>query len=125
MEQASKRSSSHEGGLLLDPLHKGTHFPSVPKDREDRQQRVSAQLCSSVSGFPTLVIRRLAPPEPEIHTGYSSHATSSTQSTDLLLQQLMAEMKYLRESVDTLRTGPVQGVTASLQISHEILDPGT
>jgi hypothetical protein len=30
MEQASKRSSSHEGGLLLDPLHKGTRFSSVP-----------------------------------------------------------------------------------------------
>jgi hypothetical protein len=24
MEQASKRSSSYEGGLLLDPMHKGT-----------------------------------------------------------------------------------------------------
>jgi hypothetical protein len=53
MEQASKRSSSHEGGLLLDPLHKGTRFPSVCKDREDRQQQVSAQLCSSVSSFHT------------------------------------------------------------------------
>jgi hypothetical protein len=28
-----------------------------------------------------------------------------TQSTDMLLQQLMAEMKYLRERVDTLPTG--------------------
>jgi hypothetical protein len=53
MEQASKRSSSHEGGLLLDPLHMRTRFPSVRKDREDRQQRVSAQLCSSVFGIPT------------------------------------------------------------------------
>jgi hypothetical protein len=33
-------------------------------------------------------------------TGFSSQATTSNQSTDLLLQQLMAEMKYLRERVD-------------------------
>jgi hypothetical protein len=65
----------------------------VPRDREDRHQRVSAQLCSSLSGFPTLASRRLAAPEPEIQTRYSSQATSLTQSTDLLLQQLMAEMK--------------------------------
>jgi hypothetical protein len=35
MEQASKISSSHELGLLLDPMHKackGTHFSSVPMD---------------------------------------------------------------------------------------------
>jgi hypothetical protein len=30
-------------------------------------------------------------------TGFSSQATTSNQPTDLLLQQLMAEMKYLRE----------------------------
>jgi hypothetical protein len=54
MEQASKRSSSHEGGFLHDPIHKGSRF-SVPMDREDRQQWVSAQFCLSVSGFPTLV----------------------------------------------------------------------
>jgi hypothetical protein len=35
MEQASKRSSSHEGGLLLDPQHKGTSFPPMPKDRDN------------------------------------------------------------------------------------------
>jgi hypothetical protein len=93
-------------------------------DREDRQQLVSAQFCSSVSGFPTLVARRLAAQEPEIQTGYSSQATSSNQSTDLLLQ-LMAEMKYLRESVHTLPTGPVQGVAASLQTSHEIPEPNS
>jgi hypothetical protein len=57
---------------------------SPSKDREDRQQWVSAQLCSSVSGFPTLLARRLAAPEPEIQTGYSSQATTSDQSTDLL-----------------------------------------
>jgi hypothetical protein len=34
MEQASKRSASHEGGLLLDPLHMRTRFSSVPGDRE-------------------------------------------------------------------------------------------
>jgi hypothetical protein len=54
----------------------------VPIDREDRQQWVSAQFCSSVSGFPTLVSRRLAALELEIQTGYSSQATSSNQSTD-------------------------------------------
>jgi hypothetical protein len=27
MEQVSETSSSHEGGLLRDPLHKRTHFP--------------------------------------------------------------------------------------------------
>jgi hypothetical protein len=43
MEQASKRSSSHEGGLLLDPLHMRTRFAPVPRDREERRQRVSAQ----------------------------------------------------------------------------------
>jgi hypothetical protein len=59
LEQASKRSSSHEGGLLLDPLHKGTRFPSLVKDREDRQQRVSAQIISSVSGFPHRLLLRL------------------------------------------------------------------
>jgi hypothetical protein len=50
MEQASKRTSSHEGGLLLDPLHKKIQFSSVPMDREDRHQRVSAQV-ESVSGY--------------------------------------------------------------------------
>jgi hypothetical protein len=39
---------------------------------------------------------------------------------DLLLQQLMAEMKYLRERVDTLPAGPVQGVAANLQTSQEV-----
>jgi hypothetical protein len=39
MEQASKTYSSHEGGVLLDP-----RFPSLLKDREDRKQRVSAQI---------------------------------------------------------------------------------
>jgi hypothetical protein len=53
MEQASKRASSHEGGLLLDPLHKNTCFSSVPiKDREERHQRGSTHVDSSVSGFP-------------------------------------------------------------------------
>jgi hypothetical protein len=111
-----ERSSSLEGGLLLDPLHMRTRCSSVPMDREDRHQRVSAQLGSSVSGFPFPVSRCQAAPEPEIKTGYSSQATYSNQSTnDLLLQQLMAEMKYLRERVDTLPTGPVQGVATSLQ----------
>jgi hypothetical protein len=32
----------------------------------------------------------------------------------------MAEMKYLRERVDTLPTGIVQRVAANLQTSHEI-----
>jgi hypothetical protein len=107
MEQASKSPppSSHEEGLLLDPLHMGTRFPSLLNDREDRQQQVSAQISLSVSGFSPPVARRLATPEPEIQTGYSSQATSLTQSTDLLLQQLMAEIKYLRERVDTLPTG--------------------
>jgi hypothetical protein len=77
MEQASKRSSSHEGGLLLDPLHNGTRLPSLLNDREDRQQRVSAQISSSVSGFPPPVTCRLAAPELEIQTGCSSQATFS------------------------------------------------
>jgi hypothetical protein len=112
---------------LLDPLHMGTRFPSLLKDHEDRQQRLSAELCSSVSGFPPPVARHLAAPDPVIRTGYSSQATSSTQSTgtDLLLQQLMAEMKYLREMVDTLPTGPMQGVAASLQTSNEIPEPSS
>jgi hypothetical protein len=50
MEQASKGSFPHEGGLLLDPLHKKIIFSSVPMDREDRHQRVSAQV-ESVSGY--------------------------------------------------------------------------
>jgi hypothetical protein len=38
----------------------------------------------------------------------------------------MAEMKYLRERIHTLPTGPVQGVVAaSLQISHEIPEPSS
>jgi hypothetical protein len=44
----------------------------------------------------------------------------SSQPTDLLLQQLMAEMKYPRERVDTLPTGP-----ASLQTSPEVLKPSS
>jgi hypothetical protein len=56
MEQASRRSSSHEGGLLLDPLHKGISFPLMPKDREDRQHSIPAQHRSSVSGFPPPVV---------------------------------------------------------------------
>jgi hypothetical protein len=32
----------------------------------------------------------------------------------------MAEMKYLRERVDALPTGPMQGVTASLLTSNQI-----
>jgi hypothetical protein len=56
-------------------------------------------------------------------TGFSSQATTSNQPTDLLLQQLMAEMKYLMERVDILPTGPVQGVAASLQISQEVPEP--
>jgi hypothetical protein len=55
-------------------------------------------------------------------TGFSSQA--SNQSTDLLLQ-LMAEMKYLRERVDTLPAGPVQGVAASLQTSQEVAEPSS
>jgi hypothetical protein len=43
----------------------------------------------------------------------------------LLLQQRMAEMKYLRERVDTLPAGPVQGVAASLQTSQEVLEPSS
>jgi hypothetical protein len=51
MEQACKRSSSHEGGLMHDPLHKGTCFPSVPqKDREDGCQWVSAKSDVPISG---------------------------------------------------------------------------
>jgi hypothetical protein len=88
-------------------------------------QRVSAQLGLSVSGFPFPVTRCQAAPEPEIKTGYSSQATSSNQFTDLLLQQLMTEMKYLRERVDTLPTGPVQGVAASLQTPSEIPEPSS
>jgi hypothetical protein len=90
MEQASMRSSSLEGGLLLDPLHKGTRFPSVPKDHEDRQQRVSAQLCSSCFRFSNSGC------SPSGSTGNTNRiflTGYSTQSTDLLLQQLMAEMK--------------------------------
>jgi hypothetical protein len=87
MEQASKRSSSHEGGLLHDPLHKGTRFPLVPKkDREDGRQRVSAQSDVSISGFPLPVSRRPAVPEPEMKTGLSSQATTSTQPTDSWLK---------------------------------------
>jgi hypothetical protein len=125
MEQASKRSSSHEGGLLLDPLHKITHFPSVPMDREDGRQRVSAQVDSPVSGFSLPVSRRQAVPEPEMITGFSSLATTSNRPTDLLLQQLLAETKYLRKRVDTLPAGPVQGVAASLQTSHEVPEPSS
>jgi hypothetical protein len=58
-------------------------------------------------------------------TGLSSQATTSTQPTDLLLQQLMAEMKYLRERMDTLPTGPAQGVAASLQTSPEVPEPSS
>jgi hypothetical protein len=64
-----------------------------------------------LDGAPTTplpVSRRQAVPEPEIITGLSSQATTSTQPTELFLQQLMAEMKYLRERVDTLPAGPVQ-----------------
>jgi hypothetical protein len=86
-------------------LYKKTRFSSVPiKDREERHQRGSTHVDSSVSGFPFPVSRCQA--APEITTGISSQATTSNQSTDLLLQQLMAEMKYLRERVDTLSTGP-------------------
>jgi hypothetical protein len=120
MEQASKRTSSHEGGLLLDPLHKKTRFSSVPrKDREERHHRVPTHVDLSTSGFPLPVSRCQAAPEPEMTTGFSSQATTSNQSTDLLLQQLMAEMKYLRERVDTLPTGPIQGVATSLHSSRE------
>jgi hypothetical protein len=59
----------------------------------------------------------LATPEPEIPAGNPSHiaATSSDQATELLLKQLMTEMKNLRERVDAFPTGPVQGVAAGLQ----------
>jgi hypothetical protein len=90
-------------------------------DREDRHQRVSAQLGSSVSSFPIPVTHRQAAPEPKIKTGYSSQATSSNQSTDLLLQQLMAEMKYLRRGL----TPCPQEVAASLQSPQEILEPSS
>jgi hypothetical protein len=73
-----------------------TRFPSVPVDREDRRQWVSAQVGSSVSGFSLPVSCRQAVPDPEMTTGFPSQATTSNHSTDLLLQ-LMAEMKYLRE----------------------------
>jgi hypothetical protein len=126
MEQANKRSSSHEGGLLHDPLHKGTRFPSVPKkDCKDGRQRVSAQSDVPVSGFPLPVSRSQAVPEPEMLTRFSSQATTSNQSTDLLLQQLMAKMKYLRERVDTLPTGLVQGVAVSLETSQEVPEPSS
>jgi hypothetical protein len=58
-------------------------------------------------------------------TGLSSQATISIQPTDLLLQQLMSEVKYLRERVDTLPTGPAQGVAASLQTSQEVPEPSS
>jgi hypothetical protein len=47
------------------------------------------------------------------------------QPTDLLLQQLMAEIKYLRKRVDTLPTGPAQEVAASLQTSPEVPEPSS
>jgi hypothetical protein len=37
----------------------------------------------------------------------------------------MAEMKYLRDGVNTLPTGPAQGVAASLQTSNEIPEPSS
>jgi hypothetical protein len=118
MEQASKRSS-HEGGLLLDPLHKETCFPTLLKDCEDRQRRVSTQYRSSVSGFPPPVVRRLAAnTNRKFFTDYffcSDHG--------VLLQQLMSEMKYMRERVDIFPTGPMQGVSASPQTSSEIQEP--
>jgi hypothetical protein len=125
MEQACRRSSSHEEGLLLDPLRKKTSFSSIPKDREERHQRGTTHVDLSASGFPLPVSRRQAAPEPEITTGFSSQATTSNQSTDLLLQQLMTEMKYLRERVDTLPTGPTQGVASSLQSSREFSEPSS
>jgi hypothetical protein len=57
-------------------------------------------------------------------TRFSSQATTSNQSTDLL-QHLMAEMKYLRERVDTLPAGPVQGVAVSLQTFQEVPEPSS
>jgi hypothetical protein len=59
MEQASKKSSSYEEGLLLDPLHKhkGTGFSLLPKDREDRTtegSRPTSFVCFrfSITGCP-------------------------------------------------------------------------
>jgi hypothetical protein len=122
MELACKRSSSHDGGLLHDPLHKGTCFPSVPqKDREDGRQWVSAQSEVPISSFPLPFSRHQAVREPEIITGLSSQATTSTQPTDLLLQQLMAEMKYLRGEGGY----PPHGVAASLQTSPEVPEPSS
>jgi hypothetical protein len=94
-------------------------------DREDGRQWVSAQIDFPISSFSLPVFRLLAVPEPEIITGLSSQATTSTQPTDLFLQQLMAEMKYLRERVDTLPAGPVHGVAASLQTSPEVPKPSS
>jgi hypothetical protein len=37
----------------------------------------------------------------------------------------MSEMKYLRERLDTLPAGPVQGVAASLQTSQEVPEPSS
>jgi hypothetical protein len=108
MGQASKRSSSHERGLLLDLQHKGTSFPLIA-DREGRHRLVPTQLRSSFSGHPPPVARHLATPEMEFQTGNPSHmATSSDQSNELLLR-LITEMKHLREKVDSFPTGPTEG----------------
>jgi hypothetical protein len=55
----------------------------------------------------------------------ASGQATSAQTTELLLQQLMSEMKCLRESVDTFPTGPMQGVAATLQTSNEIQEPSS
>jgi hypothetical protein len=44
-------------------------------------------------------------------TGNYNRKFFTDQTTELLLKQLMSEMKYLRERVDTFPTGPVQGVS--------------
>jgi hypothetical protein len=40
-----------------------------------------------------------------------------------ILKQLMSEMKYLRDRVDTLPTGPIQGLSTGLQTSHDFREP--
>jgi hypothetical protein len=49
----------------------------------------------------------------------------SRRQLESLLRDLMSEVKYLRDRVEILPTGPTQGVSTGLQTSHDFQEPSS
>jgi hypothetical protein len=101
----------HDGNLCLDPLNAEKTF-SRHQGQEGRQHW-SPYIHPSASGS----VGREASPEPEIPSG-----STSGQSNELLLQ-LMTEMRYLRQRVDSLPQKNAQEVVPDVRRPLPVPEP--